>query len=292
MEYHSNRSEKEISKMQTTHSFLDNRSGDRRGCLVESLRFLRKSWATQWVGLPFVVDACADFLDLNGNAQTDISAKLLAAAREVAYEIEADSASNSLYVEPHYHNRLHFADVLTTVTLQAAIESEHSKLIDTQWQTALILIAIAHDYQHPGRINRYGAEIEQLSVDALRPYLHTHAVPNKWIERIERVILVSDFSLVSKNHDRVAGEAFSWNIDWVTVLINEADVMASVLEEFGSELGVALANEWALASIPTHRSVATEKGRLEFLASTLFSSYSATLLGVPTDRLKQLGLHQ
>lgn len=278
--------------MQTTHSFLDNRSGDWRGCLDESLRFLRKSWATQWVGLPFVVDACADFLDLNGNAQTDISAKLLAAAREVAFEIEADSANNSLYAEPHYHNRLHFADVLTTVTLQAAIESEHSKLIDTQWQTALILIAIAHDFQHPGRINRYGAEIEQLSVDALRPHLHTHAVPDKWIERIERVILASDFSLVSKNHDRVAGKAFSWNIDWVTVLMNEADVMASVLEEFGCELGVALANEWALASVPMHSSVATKQGRLDFLASTIFSSHSATVLGVPNDRLTQLGFNQ
>ncbi len=294
MEYHRNRSEKEISKMQTTHSFLDNRSGDWRGCLHTSLRFLRESWDTQWVGLTFVVDACAEFLDLDEH-RTDTSAKLLAVARALALQVETNSRKSHSSLspeEPHYHNRLHFADVLTTVTLQAAIESEHSKLIDTQWQTALILIAIAHDYQHPGRINRYGAEIEQLSVDALRPLLHTHAVPDKWIERIERVILASDFSLVSKNHDRVAGEAFSWNIDWVTVLINEADIMASVLEEFGTELGVALASEWALASVPMHRSVATEKGRLEFLASTLFSSYSATLLGVPNDRLTQLGLHQ
>lgn len=281
--------------MQPMHSFLDNRSGDWKECLDTSLRFLRQSWATQWVGLPSVVDACADFLNLKSITLTEDSAKFLAVAREVALQIETD-ANNRCRVsspeEPHYHNRLHFADVLATITLQAAIESEHSNLSDKPWQAALILIAIAHDLQHPGRINHHFAEIEQLSVDALRPYLKKHAVPDAWIKRIEHVILSSDFALVSKNHARVAGKAFSWNTDWAIVLINEADVMASVSEAFGSELGFALASEWATASLPMHSSVATDQGRLDFLASTFFSSYSATLLGVPVERLKQLGDHR
>lgn len=277
--------------MPSTHSFLDNRSDDWRECLHDSLRFLRDSWATQWVGLPFLVDACADFLKLNATEPTEITAKLLTVAREVADEIEADSASHASYVEPHYHNRLHFADVLTTVTLQSAIESQHSNASDTPWQAALILVAIAHDLHHPGRVNHYGSEIEHLSVNALRPYLHAHAVPDLWSKRIERIILSSDFSLVSENHQRVAGKAFTWDTDWAIVLLNEADVMASVLEEFGGELGVALASEWALAGLPMHHSVATDQGRLDFLGSTVFSSYSATTLGAPTERLKQLAGH-
>ncbi len=276
-------------------SFLDNRSGDWRECLNTSLRLLRESWATQWVGLPFVIDACANFLNLKSTTLTEDGAKCLAVAREVALQIEADSNNRcraASCAEPRYHNRLHFADVLTTVTLQAAIESEHSNLSDKPWQAALILIAIAHDLQHPGRINHHFAEIEQLSVDALRPHLKAHAVPELWIKRFEHVILSSDFSLVSKNHARVAGKAFAWNIDWAIVLINEADVMASVSEAFGSELGVALSNEWAMAGLPMHSAVATEQGRLDFLASTIFSSYSATLLGASTERLKQLGDHR
>jgi hypothetical protein len=281
--------------LQPMHSFLDNRAGDWRECLNTSLRLLRESWATQWVGLPFVVDACANFLNLKSTTLTKDDAKFLAVAREVAMQTEADAddrCRGSSSEEPHYHNRLHFADVLTTVTLQAAIESEHSNLNDKPWQAALILIAIAHDLHHPGRINHHPAEIEQLSVDALRPYLKKHAVPNRWIERIEHVILSSDFALVSKNHARVAKKTFSWDTDWAIVLINEADVMASVSEAFGSELGFALASEWATASLPMHSSVATDQGRLDFLASTFFSSYSATLLGASTERLKQLGDHR
>ena len=274
------------------HSFLDNRSGDWKGCLHTSLKLLRESWATQWVGLPFVVDACANFLKLKATTLTEDGAKFLAVAREVALQIEADRSRSPSSEEPHYHNRLHFADVLTTVTLQAAIESEHSNLSDKQWQAVLILIAIAHDLQHPGRVNHHVAEIEQLSVDALRPHLKTHAVPDLWIKRIEHIILSSDFALVSKNHARVAGKSFAWNVDWAIVLINEADVMASVSEAFGSELGCALASEWALAALPMHSSVATAQGRLDFLASTFFSSYSAAVLGAPIERLKQLGGHR
>jgi hypothetical protein len=278
--------------MQSMHSFLDNRSEDWRECLKESLTFLRDSWDTQWVGLPLLVDACADFLKLNATEPTEITAKLLAVAREVADEIEAASANNSLYVEPRYHNRLHFADVLATVTLQSAIESQQSNASDPPWQAALILVAIAHDLRHPGRVNHHRSEIEQLSVNALRPYLQAHAVPDLWSKRIERIIVSSDFSLVSENHQRIAGKAFSWDTDWAIVLINEADVMASVLEEFGRELGVALANEWALAGLPMHNSVATNQGRLDFLRSTMFSSYSATILGARTERLKQLAGHR
>jgi hypothetical protein len=292
MQNHSGQPQMEYSSLQTTPSFLDNRSGDWRHCLNSSLRFLRQSWATQWVGLPFVVDACAKLLNLDATTQTVTSAKFLAVARELAQKIEDNRSLSPSSEEPRYHNRLHFADVLATVTIQAAIESEHSHLTDTPWQAALILIAVAHDLQHPGRVNRFSAEIEQLSVDALRPHLQTHAVPKLWIKRIERTILSSDFSLVSKNHKRIAGSAFAWNTDWISVLLNEADVMASVLEEFGSDLSHAIASEWALASLPKHSSVATDQGRLDFLASTFFSSYSAAVLGAPIERLKQLGDHQ
>lgn len=289
MQHHRRSLKKEHSSLHKTSSFLDNQSGDWRDCLNGSLRFLRQSWDTQWVGLAFVVDACANFLNLNATTLTATGAKLLAVAQELALDIDSHAGHHSSTAEPAYHNRLHFADVLTTVTIQAAIEGTRCHPKDTDWLAALILIALAHDLNHPGRVNQHSAEIEQLAVDALQPYLHKHAVARLWSNRIERVILSSDFSLVSENHQRVAGKSFAWNVDWAIVLINEADVMASVSEAFGAELGCALAREWALACLPMHSSVATDQGRLDFLASTVFSSYSAAVLGAPIERLKQLG---
>ena len=145
--------------------------------------------------------------------------------------------------------------------------------------SALVLIALAHDFRHPGRVNSARAEIEQQSFEALKPYLQQHAVPALWMERIEAVIVRSDFSVVAENHRRVAGQPFSWCTDWATVLLNEADIMASASPVFGPRLSQALAAEWELIGFEAYRSVATPEGRSAFLRSIEFSSHSAGVLG-------------
>ncbi len=279
-------------------AFLDQSAGDWRACLDASLVYLRQSWDGKrmesgdgardgrWVGLPVLVDACADFLGIGGAAPSDTSAKLLAVAREVAAQIEAEGGCGAASAEPGYHNRLHFSDSLTTITLQAAIESERLGVEDADWKAALVLIALGHDFRHPGRINSARAEIEQQSFDALKPYLQQHAVPALWVERIEAVILRSDFSVVADNHRRVAGQDFSWCADWAAVLLNEADIMASASPVFGPRLSRALAQEWELIGFAAHRSVATPQGRVAFLQSIEFSSPSAGVLGA-AQRVRQ-----
>lgn len=271
--------------------FLDHSVGDWRSCLDQSLRFLRNSWQMNWVGLPFVVDACADFLQLNETAHGSTAAKLLSCARQVAFAIEAESVVHASKGEPIYHNRLHFADVLTTITLQATIESAHWKLTNTTWHAAMILIALAHDLNHPGRINKTTAEIESLSFAALKPSLQKNKIPSSWVKRIEKIIIRSDFSFVSQNHQRIKNKTFSWCTDWAIVLLNEADIMTSVNKEFGPNLGQALAKEWELISFPAYRTVATWQGRLDFLSDIEFSSYSASLLGMTDDLREQLNQH-
>jgi len=93
---------------------------------------------------------------------------------------------------------------------------------------------------------------------------------------------------VPENHRRVSGLAFAWCTDWATVLLNEADTMASASPTFGPALGHALAAEWARAQLPAHGAVATAQGRREFLKSLAFSSYSATVLGAPEAVAAQL----
>jgi hypothetical protein len=295
-------------------AFLDRSAGDWRACLLASLAYVRQSWDGQragsgdgerggrWVGLPALVDACAHFLELSDLAPNATSAKLLAVAREVAAQMEAEMAAamegelengldaesggGAASAEPRYHNRLHFSDSLTTITLQAAIEIEHSGADDADWKAALVLMALAHDFRHTGGVNRVPAEIEQHSYDALKPYLLQHAVPALWVERIEAVILRSDFSGVADNHRRVAGQPFSWCTDWAAVLLNEADIMASASSEYGPGLGHALALEWERIQFPAYQSVATAQGRIAFLQSLEFSSYSAGVLGA-ADKVRQ-----
>jgi hypothetical protein len=264
-----------------THSldYLNPADGDWRACFDASLLFLRQSWDNRWVGLPFLVDACADFLHLGGLHQTNTTTKLLAAAREVATQIEADADLGTIGAEPRYHNRLHFSDSLTTITIQSAIESARWQAYDAEWSAAMLLIAVAHDFRHPGRVNAVRAEIEQKSFATLRPYLAQNQVPEPWLGRVEAVILQSDFSTVAENHHRVAGRDFSWCTDWATVLLNEADIMASIDPLFGPRMGQALSAEWELIQFSAYRTVATEGGRRDFLRSVQFSSYSAGVLG-------------
>jgi len=284
--------------------YLDQSGGDWRACLDASLTYLRQSWDGQrpgsgdgardggWAGLPVLVDACSDFLGLGGAAPSATSAKLLAVARQVAAQIEAEGGCGVDSAEPGYHNRLHFSDSLTTITLQVAIESQRLGVDDADWKAALVLIALAHDFRHPGRVNNARAEIEQQSFDALQPYLEQHAVPLLWIERIQTVIVRSDFSVVADNHRRVAGQAFSWSTDWATVLLNEADIMASASPVYGPTLSRALAREWELINFPAYQTVATAQGRMAFLKSTEFSSYSAGVLGAPEQVRSQVAQAQ
>jgi len=272
--------------------YLNNTDGDWRACLDASFAFLRQSWDSRWVGLPFVVEACAGFLRLDGADQSDVTAKLLATARQVATQIEADADLRAVGVEPQYHNRLHFSDALTTIVLQSAIESAHWQTHSPDWLAAMLLIAVAHDFQHTGRVNTVRAEIEKRSVTALHPYLVQNQVPQLWVGRVEAVILQSDFSTVAKNHERVAGQKFAWCTDWATVLLNEADIMASISPLFGPRMSQALSREWELIQCPAYRSVATQAGRRDFLRSIQFSSYSAEVLGASERVRSQLETSQ
>jgi hypothetical protein len=274
--------------LETSFLFLNQSDKDWRACFDHSLRFLRNAWQTHWVGLPFVVDACATFLKLNETEDHSISSKLLSCARQVAAQIEAESVIASGDKEPSYHNRLHFADVLTTITLQTAIESSHWKMPNATWHAALILIALTHDLYHPGHVNKTPSEIEKLSFEALKPYLKENAIPSSWVKRIEHIIISSDFVLVAQNHKRIAGKKFTWCTDWALVLLNEADIMASTHNEFGPELGQALAKEWETIAFPAYRTVATAQGRINFLSNIEFSSYSAKVLGMPDELRRQL----
>ena len=230
-------------------------------CLLSSYAYLRNSWQTQWLGLAKVVRDCASFLQINTIPSDSQTRLLLDLALTVARQIEAEKGCGTETPEPHYHNRLHFADSLTTITLQCGLEVQHGAAPDSAWQAALLLIAVSHDFHHSGRVNRHTSDIESASVNALLPLMTSMQLSEVWIERIRTIILRSDFTLVRENHARVAGLPFEWNTDWATVLLNEADIMASASAEYGAPLSVALSKEWEAIGFAPYATVATASGR-------------------------------
>jgi len=259
-------------------SYLELLGANWSACLLSSYSYLRQSWHGQWPGLVKVVQDCASFLQLRGTAEDPQTRLLLDLALAVAQQIEAEKGCGIETPEPHYHNRLHFADSLTTITLQCSLEVKQGAAPDSAWQAALLLIAVAHDLHHPGRVNRHTSDIESASVNALLPLMTSMNLSEVWIERIRTIVLRSDFSLVRENHARVAGRPFRWDADWATVLLNEADIMASASADFGPALSQTLSKEWEAVKFAPYATVATESGRQQFLSSIQFSSHSARTL--------------
>lgn len=102
-------------------SYLDTSNGDWCHNLVSSYAFLRHSWHTDWIGLPQLIKYCSEYLKLEASGEDEEVGSLLAVALCIASQIESEKGCGIDTPEPFYHNRLHFADSLTTITLQCGL---------------------------------------------------------------------------------------------------------------------------------------------------------------------------
>ena len=245
--------------------------------LDQALAELRVSWATDWMGLPAVLNACVDALFTPHETSTDTAAKLLQAAQHVVREIENNAQTS---VEPCYHNRLHIADALVGLTSLLRLQISDARQQSPDWLACLLLTVSAHDFHHPGGANAKPHEIESMSIQQLQPLLVQHGIESVWQDRIGQMILRTDPGDVQQNHARIQGQPFQWSVDWAVVLLNEADILASASAAHGVSLGLSLADEWKKAQHPLHTVVGTDQGRLNFLKSLRFSSPASAQLGI------------
>lgn len=241
-------------------------------CLENSFAVLRKSWQSEWVGLPYLLSRCVDFLNLSATSLSSDASQMLLTAKAIAERIEFQCSQSPVETEPKYHNRLHTADVLTSLSTLIFIQSKNQGDLDKDWIACALLAAIAHDFEHPGKVNQFESEIESNTMSQLQPFLLTHQVPSHWCNALEHAILRSDFALVQKNHELIKGKKFQCDQDWLNVYLNEADVMASATTKFGPELGNSLAEEWRIINFSAHQTVSTSIGRKAFLKQLVFSS--------------------
>jgi len=238
---------------------------------LSTLDNLRIVWPHAWPGLDVVLRSCVHRLwPAQAPSPSSTSGQMLQATHAMASHIEALAAKSSY--EPHYHHRLHTADALTAICLLIQALQAQGFVCQDEWTTALLLAVTSHDVLHPGGANSYVQEFELRSAHEMQSIAQTLQVDPLWQQRVRELILRTDPTLVAANHDKVKDSPFEMNLDWACVLLNEADILASATSRYGPDLGLALAEEWALKDHPLHSFVGTAKGRLQFLATLRFSS--------------------
>lgn len=254
--------------------------------LHATFRNLRQRWPRRWPGLPVVLRSCMRQLWPAGLPDTPGTARVIECALDVCARVEAWGASQAaLDSEPEYHNRLHVADAL--VSLTALLLAQRSacpahRQPEAHTECLMLLAMAAHDMMHKGGVNSFPEEMEIRSVRHFNPFLKRHGLRHGDRERVCGLILATDPATVSEMHRRARlsrfdPEAFVWQ----SVLIEEADILASALPDIGEDLGHSLAVEWAAREIGWAGRVATAEGRLQFLAkAALFTSPASHALGL------------
>jgi hypothetical protein len=256
--------------------------------LEATLANLRAKWPHAWPGMGLVVRSALAQLGWQPNAALSSRNQALHdCIFSVIKAIEADGQQRAAHhQEPKYHNRLHFADAVVSLTVLMALERQiNDRPADAppahaEWLG--LLTVVAHDFLHTGRINQFHSEIETLSVKALTPHMKRHKVHKADQAVIRSLILKTDPSFVPESHLEISGVPFDLSDPrCLLVLIQECDIMASTLPATGGQLTQQLSDEWATVAPDRSQSLLTNKGRLFFLKHmALFSSPSSRLLGI------------
>lgn len=247
--------------------------------LLQTARQLRTLWAHDWPGLPVVLEECLTSLALCNSDNADI-ADLNRFACAVGHDMEALAQSRPVDAEPAYHNRLHTADVLVAITTMLHTQCVATNTLAKPWAALLLATAMAHDYDHPGGLNRLPFEIEKRSWAALT--LRANGLPAPLRQHMEQLILRTDVQAVPLNHERMTDQVFVWGLPWCQIMLNEADILIGSTPELGTGLGEALAEECVKAGFSECVTVGTAAGRVRFLRQTRFSSPAALALDMPT----------
>ena len=256
---------------------------------------LNDCWGLQWPGLPQIMNSCLIRLGHRSTAEMGGRAQAIHdCMQSVAQLIEDDGQKRaSLNQEPDYHNRLHVANTLEALTALLLLQRQFDDAVRTlpspmEWTAMLIMLS--HDLLHDGSLNNWPSQIEARSVEYLTPLMQQHNVEQADQQTINKIILWTDSSMVKAGHEKVKNKPFFIeDIDCLTVLIQEADILASAMPEVGPLLTQQLAREWAKTNHQGMRTLVTPAGRSEFLRhGALFSSPASQLLGIEAAKSAQL----
>ncbi len=206
----------------------------------------------------------------------------------------------SLEVKPCFHGANHFRDVTFSLSLLA---SQHHRIRQSLksplWQISdesywlLLFCAIGHDFGHTGLINSFPHQLEINSVKLIGEFLQTRCLSNKQLtylqDRVEYLVLSTDPRDFKKLSSLIKNDTiFQTELDYLSFLLIESDLLASTLPRRGMLLGEKLRQEWSTNYPVEAKKVSTPEGRYQFLAHIEFLSPHAECLGIMTIHQKEL----
>ena len=209
-----------------------------------------------------------------------------------------DSQASSIgRPEPPYHSRKHFQDVclaLTALLSQPLASPPKSERLDP-WAISqedawvLLFCAVAHDFGHDGSINKVAFELEKSSIQKVGAFLCESSFGPELIDKLEAkikpIILATDPSFLGTLLAKFTGPtANPTRVDCMSMLMVEADLLASALPIHGKLLGKLLGQEWESSNPKAATLVASDQGRLKFLEYIRFISPHAIMLKIEDIR--------
>jgi hypothetical protein len=204
--------------------------------------------------------------------------------------------------EPQYHNRGHFKEVCLSMTQLLKAQNDILPPLDnvSAWKMSdhdswiLLLCAICHDFGHDGSINKHPFELEKRSVELVQEVLEKSSLTlferKEIIGAIEPIILATDPRFLPTLLNKFITGNNLQRSDCLSMLMVEADLLASALPKRGKNLGERLSEEWQLTNPGAAVSVKTDKGRLYFLEHIRFISPQSQALGL--EDIRKISINQ
>ncbi len=185
--------------------------------------------------------ACANALEIcNLTKDPRISySKVFQGFTHIVNVVEAEGEKlSSKGIEPHYHNRKHFSDAVTALSIYL----RYSENIPNKSALLALIATVSHDLGHRGKMNSE-LPFTQESLTAewvlseLKPYL-----VDEELALVNQYILKTDPNVVSNNHADYLANPDDKGY-YLQVLINEADISASLIPELCHPLTDSLLRE-------------------------------------------------
>lgn len=249
---------------------------------------LRDAWQHGWVGLGSIAADCMARLGCPDDAMLGGAARAMRdCIGRVAEAIEQDGRERQHQAcEPAYHNRLHIADTLRSLTcLLLATRAAQGRALQsapTEAEWTMLLAMVGHDYLHTGRVNQFPGELESRSAQALHPLMQECGVPDQIRATVDQLILMTDPACVRRHHESLRGQPFdAASFGGMAMLLQESDILASAMPGIGMQLTRQLASEWALFSEAMASALLQPASRIAFLRDiAMFSSPASQRLGI------------
>lgn len=183
---------------------------------------------------------------------------------------------------PSYHNLYHVVE-----TILAAYVLGRRERLPIYRIAELLIAAAAHDLGHTGEMNRYDYERETCSVQIAHPILERAGLPPENTQRIEQMILATDFKVGVPPARKAYLETRHYPpqddrrlLASQCLLLTEADVLFSCFDlSYNDLLSKLLSAEWK-----SPQDNLTAQQRIGFLSYVQFISEAARQLGLEGRR--------